>query len=184
MQRSFKNRLEALERLEVERAIVNRPSWFRDYPPYAPEPWDLAECQPWENMFTLLASLRDRNIGYRDGQLVFLQHSEPEWAAFLHDLITRCQPLIDECPKPFIALLAEDIPPALALLDSGRVSVSTHRSLYLGSGGRDEQRAIEAVNFAYALLVEQDPEAPALATVDDWRAWLVEMVTPIEEATE
>ena len=54
-----------------------------------------------------------------------------------------------------------------------------HR-LHLQSGELGEYRIIDFVNFAYELLIEQDPDAPVLATVDDWRAWLVELITPID----
>ena len=122
--KSFMARLAALEALEAEREARQRQQYPGDLdkPPYQSEPWDLTACGDWENWFTLLYGLRDRWIRYESGRISLGHGLKPGWESFNHTLIEIGQRLIDECPKPFIPLLHEEVVPALALVDAGRVT--------------------------------------------------------------
>ena len=90
------------------------------------------------------------------------------------------------------SFLDEEVEPALMLLDARRVTVhpravqwnepTRYYQLHLESGELGEYKAIDFVNFAVDMLIQQCPDMSPLTTIEEYRAWLVELITPIEES--
>jgi hypothetical protein len=186
MQKSFKARLEALEALEAEAERGRQQIEDADIP-------DLAAMSDATVLWEAVLGMRRGNPGYSYSGVINLYPygcTDPRWNSYVAALAGRAQPLIDACPRPFIALAGWEVEHALTLIDAGagelvfesapsRPDIYYWYRLGLVEAARDDGECVDtihAVNFAVKLwslqmLPDKGPTIP-LETLEAWREWL------------
>lgn len=191
MQRSFKQRMAELERLEgeadqgrqllIDHGIPDLATMSDDEVLWEAivqnrlHPWHL-RIELWPGgQPTFAPATRLNGHGQVEGPLC----AACCWERFYADLAVRAQPLLDACPRPVILLASWEIEDAIALIDAGRVAMN-RTSLQLVGEDEDAALTITAVNGAHSLVERQIyyPQPGSfgksdLTTIEAWRAWLV-----------
>ena len=207
MQKSFRQRMAELERLEAIAEAERQAKAGADIP-------DIDAMSDDEVLWAAILGMRQGNprpSGYPDW-VVQRQHIklvpygcvDPRRTAFVVALAHRAQPLIDAAPFPFIPLAGWEVADAIALIDSGRVDVvpswpaaveglrGGHYNLRVDLGYHTEENdededTIAAVNYAVKLWAQQlgYPRVGAweMTELDQYRAWLAGLLAEATEET-
>lgn len=203
MQRSVKQRLEALEALEAQAAAERMARVDAGVP-------DLDAMDEQELLYAVVLGLR--NYCLHDGRVTLppgchtitlsARSMREPWASYYDQLVTRAAPLLAAHPGPFIPLAYEEVEEAIRLIDSGRVDVV---DLWFSPGGGrgsnyrlrldrcqrtadngDEEETIATINHAVGLWAWQVglPQVGdwEMTELHEWRAWLAKLLEPAPEA--